>query len=332
MRAEYETPRLRLRAWTPADAPALKAAVDASLDHLRPWLPWTTDEPTPLDGVAERLARFADDFAAGRWWGYGIHARDAAPAGAPVLGGAGVHPPREDDQPPSVREVGYWLRAGATGRGYMTEAAGALVDAALAEPGVLAVEIRCDPANVASARVPARLGFALRERRVADRVGADGTPRDTLVWERRVSPWRLRPATPADLPRLAAIRSSAAAARDGRPAPADRDPDDSAAVARGACWVWADEGGVWGFASGLPAGGGPGGAEPLALLVDPAAHGRGAWPALLALATDAFWRAGHRHLTLTTAPGREAERLSGAAGWAEVGRSADGEVAFRRAL
>ena len=38
-----ETERLVLRCYDPEDAPLLKDAVDRSLDHLRPWMPWTPD-------------------------------------------------------------------------------------------------------------------------------------------------------------------------------------------------------------------------------------------------------------------------------------------------
>ena len=52
-----DTERLVLRRWRPADAPLLKAAVDASLTHLRPWTPWAVAEPTPLPGVEPPRAR-----------------------------------------------------------------------------------------------------------------------------------------------------------------------------------------------------------------------------------------------------------------------------------
>jgi len=327
---EYLTSRLVVRAWTPADAPALKAAVDANLAHLRAWFPWAEDEPRPLDAVEATLAQFARDFAAGLWWGYALFARDAGAGPSPLLGSVGVHRPRHPDQLPSVREVGYWLRADATGRGYMTEAVGALTAAALAEPGVLAVEIRIDPRNVASAQVPARLGFTLREHRVGDRVDTEGVARDTLVWERRGAAGRaLRPATAADVPRLEAIR---AAVRENRLDTPElvRTEDYHATIARGACWVWEDAGGVQGFAAGTPSVEGGDAATLWALFVDPAAEGRGAGGALLACATDAFWRAGHRQLTLTTGSGTRAERLYRAAGWTEAGRLPNGEVVFRR--
>ncbi len=332
VRPLYETRRLCVRAWAPADAPALKAAIDASLDHLRPWMPWAADEPSPVEAVEARLARFADDFAAARWWGYGLFAREPGGRCGPLVGGAGVHRARHGEQAPSVREIGYWLRADATGRGYMTEAVAALADAALADPGVLAVEIRVDPENRASARVPERLGFHLRECLVGNRLRADGTPGDTLVWERRgAAGGALRPGTAADVPRLREIR---AAVRENRLDTPElvRPEHYYATVARGACWVWEDGDGVQGFASGVPHDDASGEATLWALFVHPDAEGRGAGSALLACATDAFWRAGHRRLTLTTAPGTRAEQVYRAAGWTDAGRTPGGEIVFRREL
>ncbi len=38
------TPRLCLRCWNPEDAPTIKAAVDASREHLIPWMSWAQEE------------------------------------------------------------------------------------------------------------------------------------------------------------------------------------------------------------------------------------------------------------------------------------------------
>ena len=326
----YRTPRLCVRAWRPDDAPALRDAVDTSRSELRLWLPWADDPPVPLEATAAQLAAFARDFAAGTWWGYGLFPRDGrAPAdgcGARVLGGLGVHRPRHPDQPPSTREIGYWLRTDATGQGYMTEALGAVVDAALREAGVLAVQIRVDPANTPSARVPERLGFTLRERLVGNRVHADGSLRDTLVWERR-NDAALRPAVPTDVPRLMAIRQAVRENRLDDPGLVTR-ADYLAVITRGTCWVWDDGAGVEGFASGAPADD----AHVWALFVDPAAEGHGVGSALLARLTDELWRRGHRQLTLDTGSGTRAERVYRAAGWTEVERTARGDVVFRREL
>jgi len=59
------TERLLIRFWTPEDAPLLKEAIDTSLDHLRPWMEFALQEPTPLPELAERLAKFHESSLAG---------------------------------------------------------------------------------------------------------------------------------------------------------------------------------------------------------------------------------------------------------------------------
>ena len=56
-------------------------------------------------------------------------------------------------------EIGYGLREGFCGRGYMTEAVKALTRWALAQPGVTRVEAETEPDNAASQRVLERAGF-----------------------------------------------------------------------------------------------------------------------------------------------------------------------------
>ena len=62
--------------------------------------------------------------------------------------------------------IGYTLAPNVQGRGYATEAAGALVDLLLDELGVHRVTATLDPANVASARVLERLGFRYEGRSI----------------------------------------------------------------------------------------------------------------------------------------------------------------------
>src|SRR5678815_5969902 len=49
------TSRLVLRPWSVADAPVLKALIDANLEHLRAWMPWALNEPSPVEAVAQRI-------------------------------------------------------------------------------------------------------------------------------------------------------------------------------------------------------------------------------------------------------------------------------------
>ena len=169
-----ETPRLILRRWRPADAPLLKVLVDANLDHLREWMPWAMQEPSPVEAVAERLERFERHHRDGLEWTMAIclGSDDA------VIGGAGLHPRIG----PDALEIGYWIAKPHTRRGYATEAAVALTAAAFALPQIEHVEIRCDPRNSASARVPEKLGYRHTETLNSNTETPTGEPRDTMVW------------------------------------------------------------------------------------------------------------------------------------------------------
>ncbi len=166
------TDRLLLRPWTVSDAPRLKEAIDANLDHLRPWMPWAEAEPSPLESIEQRIAVFEEAFAAGADSIYAI----LTPDGERVLGGTGLHPRIEGGV-----EIGYWLDHRDVGHGYATEAARALVAEAWRHEAIERVQIRCDARNGRSAGVPRRLGFRLIETIAND--AADGGPRDTMVWE-----------------------------------------------------------------------------------------------------------------------------------------------------
>ena len=173
--AEIQTGRLLLRRWKPENAPLLKDAIDSSLDHLRRWMPWAANEPTPLGGVRERLELFAVNFDRGIEWLYGIF----PPDGSRVIGGAGLHP--------RIRitglEIGYWIRESETGKGYATEAAGALTAAGMALPHIDHVEIRCDPRNTLSAAIPSTLGYDHVETLQRDEP-KPGLVRETMVWRK----------------------------------------------------------------------------------------------------------------------------------------------------
>jgi RimJ/RimL family protein N-acetyltransferase len=168
------TARLVIRCWDPADAPLLSAAINASLEHLRPWMPWANQEPETVEAKAQRLRRFRADFDSDRDFVYGIfNAEETA-----VLGGAGLHTRAGI----GAREIGYGIHADHIGHGYATEAAAALTRVACEVDRVRWVEIRCDPQNGRSAAIPNRLGYrcdaTLRHRLLAP----DGGPRDVMIW------------------------------------------------------------------------------------------------------------------------------------------------------
>lgn len=75
---------------------------------------------------------------------------------ASVVGDIGFHGPPDGT---SSIEVGYCVTPDRRRRGYATEAARAIVDWALSQPGIRVVVAGCDRDNVPSIRTLERLGF-----------------------------------------------------------------------------------------------------------------------------------------------------------------------------
>ena len=161
-----------LRRWRTQDAPLVHRAVNESLDHLAPWMPFAVGGYTLADGETF-LARCVEEWDQAVNFNYAVVAPDRN-----VAGSCGIMSPR----PEGGVEIGYWLHVAYTGRGLATMAAAALV-AESWRIGAAYVMIRHDEANVRSRAVPERLGFAFTERRTpavevhtAGRVGVD------VVW------------------------------------------------------------------------------------------------------------------------------------------------------
>ena len=168
------TPRLVIRCWQPADAPLLADAVTASVEHLRPWMPWAHAEPEELEVKVQRLRGFRARFDTDQDYVYAIFTPDESE----VIGGSGLHPRVGE----AALEIGYWISARHAGRGYATEASAALTRVAFEVNGVERMEIRCDPLNVRSASVPRKLGYT-HEATLRARVrGVDGAMRDGMIW------------------------------------------------------------------------------------------------------------------------------------------------------
>jgi RimJ/RimL family protein N-acetyltransferase len=158
---EFHTDRLVIRRWQLGDAVELAPVLAANVDHLAPWIPWRVAEPLPATQLTTRLEEFGAAFDADREWRYAILDSGAGR----ILGDVALFPRNATGRVPFDSadhvEMGYWLRADATGRGYATEAAAGALDIARALPAISRVLIRCDERNVASAAIPRRLGFRL---------------------------------------------------------------------------------------------------------------------------------------------------------------------------
>jgi RimJ/RimL family protein N-acetyltransferase len=169
------TPRLIIRQYTLADAPALFGAVNRSRTALLEFMPWARTSHLFSEDTEAWIAR-----ERARWvvqeseLGFGMFRRDGG-----YVGGIGVH--AIDWSVPRF-ELGYWLDSQSVGHGYMQEAVRATARACFEKCGATRVEIRCDVRNSRSARVARACGFVHDGTLRAYSRGTDGTLRDTMVW------------------------------------------------------------------------------------------------------------------------------------------------------
>ncbi|HEX5475870.1 MAG TPA: GNAT family N-acetyltransferase [Vicinamibacterales bacterium] len=181
---ELTTARLVLRCWRPDDADALLPVLEANRTHLGPWIPARVADPAPMAALAQRLAGFAAAFSSDREWRFGMFSRNDGE----VLGEIDLFPRTATGRvalgDADRAELGYWLRADATGRGFVQEGARAVLDVAARAAQFSCVEIHCDARNRPSVAVAARLGFVL----TSEACPSDGTASSSMqVWTRQLS-------------------------------------------------------------------------------------------------------------------------------------------------
>jgi RimJ/RimL family protein N-acetyltransferase len=133
-------------------------------------MPWAAEEPKPLEERVALLRRFRGNFDLGTDFVYGIFDREEST----VVGGTGLHTRVGED----AFEIGYWIHVDRVREGLVTESTAALTRVALELCDADRVEIRVDPANVASLGVPRKLGY-LEEATLRRRLPGQ---RDVVVW------------------------------------------------------------------------------------------------------------------------------------------------------
>lgn len=155
--AEFEpitTERLVLRRSRPEDAKAIsKYRTDPEVNRYQGW------ERTDPDGVRaeiEQMSRRAPGEAGG-WVQLSVEEREHGR----LVGDVGLSPA---DEEPGVIKVGYTIAPDFQGRGYATEAVGALIDYAFDTLGADVVRAYASVENVPSTRVAENVGMGLVER------------------------------------------------------------------------------------------------------------------------------------------------------------------------
>lgn len=170
----FETDRLIVRAPKPEDWNPVYTAIQASINELRPWLPFARQKQTE-SGVQKTTKEAYLNFLSRE--DLRFHAFDKE-TGAFVLS-SGLHRINWN-----VRkfEIGYWIDTKYGGKGYVTEIVKGLTSFAFRELDANRVEIRCDANNIKSQAVAERAGFKLEGILRNDDIDGNGELRDTCVY------------------------------------------------------------------------------------------------------------------------------------------------------
>ena len=109
-------------------------------------------------------------------------------ASGKVIGSIGLEPDKRRENVNS-REMGYSLAKDSWGKGYMTEAAGAVIDYAFEELDLVVLAICTGPDNKRSQRVIEKCGFKFEGIQRKGYHIYDGTDRDNLVYSMLREEW-----------------------------------------------------------------------------------------------------------------------------------------------
>lgn len=172
----FETPRLRLRAQSLADAPGL-FSVFGDGATMRYWsrLPMQT-----VEEAAARIERVSKGFAAGDSISWVVIQREDDR----LVGTLDLF---RFDFSHRRCECGYSLASTAWGKGYMSEVLPVALDYGFGELGLHRIEADTDPRNAASVKLLERMGFqregTLRERWQVGGEVSDSAIFGLLSWE-----------------------------------------------------------------------------------------------------------------------------------------------------
>jgi RimJ/RimL family protein N-acetyltransferase len=172
---EFTTDRLMIRMPKPGDGKAVWEAIQASIEELKPWMPWAHKDQTEEETEANIRNSYAA-FLKREDLRLLVFLKDSGQ----FIASSGLH--RINWSIPKF-EIGYWIDTRFSGKGYMTEATRGIEEFARRELKARRIEIRCDSKNVKSRAIPERLGFTLEGilKNESRSIAGDGL-RDTCIF------------------------------------------------------------------------------------------------------------------------------------------------------
>ena len=178
-----ETEAYTVRSYRPGDGELLSQALNASYEHLAPWMPWAKSHTSTAE--AERTARiFRARYLTNQEFVLAILDSDQAQ----WLGSSGFHL-REGPIQNRAAEIGMWIHASYAGQGLGTRMLCTILEWGFSAWPWERLSWRCSARNLASRRTAEKAGMVLegtlRGRHRLD----DGTREDDLAFSALRGTW-----------------------------------------------------------------------------------------------------------------------------------------------
>lgn len=148
---QIETERLLIRVPQPGDGQAIFDAVTESHARLKPWFPWA-QKVSSLEEYEIHMRKQHANFLLKADIMLLIFLKE----GGRLIGASGLHP-RGWEVPKF--EIGYWIRTGCEGKGYIIETVCGVTKFGFETVGAKRIFIRCDERNLRSQSVAKRAGY-----------------------------------------------------------------------------------------------------------------------------------------------------------------------------
>ncbi|MBI2519698.1 MAG: GNAT family N-acetyltransferase [Bdellovibrio sp.] len=168
---EMKTPRLILKRHQVSESHVMGQVVRQNFSRFALIFPWV-HEHYSSDDALKFIEASLSQWDRAEMFDFSMYDQQME-----YLGNIGIHTIRwEHDR----AEIGYWIKQEFEGLGYVTEAVSQLLRE-LFSLGFNRIEIRCDPENARSRKIPERLGMRL-EGHFREHVFQQNAYRDTLVY------------------------------------------------------------------------------------------------------------------------------------------------------
>lgn len=169
-----KTPRLLLRAFNNNDANALQQLLASNKAYMLPYIPWAKDEPQTVKEKEAKIEEWNNEFSNNTKYSYGVFDKSNN-----ALIGVFFMFTRQGD---NILEIGYIIDQKCSGKGYASECTYALTKLCFEEIKIEKVVIVCNQQNVASAKIPEKIGYTHEYTMRKVEKNSDGSRKKDMIW------------------------------------------------------------------------------------------------------------------------------------------------------